>query len=101
MKDYRTRTKKKSNILHSWFFILALGFLLGIFIKSTYATFNKKSQATIEKERYEQQLQKLESKKDNLVNKIENLKTDRGKEEEYRKRFNVVKEGETMIRIIE
>mgnify|MGYP001473710519 CR=1 FL=1 len=101
MKDYRTRKTPKRNLLHSWIFILFLGFLLGVFIKSTYASFLKKNQAELEKERYSQRLEELEAKRHDLETKIENLNTERGREEEFRKRFNVVKEGETMIRIVE
>ena len=43
----------------------------------------------------------FQSKKENLEEKIESLKTDRGIEAELRGRFNITKEGETMIRVIE
>lgn len=101
MKDFRTRKKQKGNFLHSWVAILFLGFLLGIFIKSTYASFVKKSQAEQERVRYNERLEELQNKRDDLEAKIESLNTERGREEEFRKRFNVVKEGETMIRIVE
>lgn len=101
MKDYRTRKSPKKNLFHSWVFILILGFLLGVFIKSTYASFLKRKQAEMERERYREQLENLETKRNDLEHKIENLNTERGREEEFRKRFNVVKEGETMIRIVE
>ena len=101
MGTFRTRKSKNRNFFTSWFFVQILGFLLSVFIRSTYASFTKKNQADLQRERYAEEMHKLEMKKKDLEAKIEKLKTERGKEEEYRKRYNVVKEGETMIRIIE
>ena len=92
---------KKQSFFYSWFFIAFLFFLLGVFIRSTYASFQKKKIAENEQLEYQAHLQDLSEKKENLENKIHILETDRGLEEEFRKRFNVVKEGETMIRIVD
>jgi cell division protein FtsB len=101
MKDFQTRAQPKSKIMYSWLFIVFLAIILLMFARSAYFSFNKKQTADAQKEKYEQQLNDLEDKKTNLEDKIENLTSERGMEEELRKRFNVVKEGETMIRIID
>lgn len=101
MKDYRTRTQAKKNIFHSWVFLVGLFLLLALFMRSAAASFDKKRQADRERERYEEQLRILQEKKEDLSDTINNLQTPRGREGEFRKRFNVVKEGEKMIRIIE
>lgn len=101
MKDFKTRKSSKTPFYHSWFFIIVLGLVLGLFVKSAYASFNKKKTADLEKEKYQEKLIDLKNKKENLENKINHLKTERGIEEELRKRFNVTKEGEKIIKIIE
>ena len=86
---------------HSWFFLVPLALVFSLFVRSAYASFVKKQHADIERERYEEQLSDLERKKADLQAKIEHLETDRGLEDELRTRFDVVREGETVIRIIE
>jgi len=100
MSRHQTR-KEHRKFYHSWFFLLPLVFVLGLFVRGAYASFEKKQQASAEQEKYEQKVLDLEIKKKDLEEKIERLETERGKEEELRKRFNVVQEGETMIRIVE
>ena len=101
MKDFRTRKSSKSPFHHSWFFLIIMVLVLGLFVKSAYASFSKKRTADLEKDKYEQKLNDLRETKNNLELKINHLKTERGKEEELRKRFDVTKEGEQIIKIIE
>lgn len=101
MKDFKTRKKPKQPFYHSWFFLVILMMVLGLFAKSAYASFSKKRTADLEKDKYEQKLNDLVNKKENLENKIQHLKTERGKEEVLRSRFNAIREGETIIKIIE
>lgn len=101
MKDFKTRKSSKTPFYHSWFFIVVLVLVLGLFVKSAYASFSKKKTADLEREKYQEKLINLENKKKNLEDKIDHLKTERGIEEELRKRFNVTKKGEKIIKIIE
>jgi len=101
MKDFQTRAKPQSKMIYSWFFLIILMLILGMFVRSAYASFTKKQTADIQKEKYQDERKTLQEKKESLERKIQNLKSDRGLEEELRKRFNVVKEGETLIRIID
>lgn len=101
MNDFQTRVSDKKSFKHSWFFLVILLIVLFLFARSAYASFTKKRNADIERNKYEEQLQKIIDKKHELENRINNLKTERGIEEELRKRFNIVKEGETMVRVID
>jgi len=96
----RTRSLKRP-FYHSWFFLVPLALIFGLFVRSAYASFVKKRNADIQQEQYQERFDTLEQKKADLKAKIEKLETDRGKEDELRTRFNIVKEGETVIRIIE
>ncbi|MCI5051398.1 MAG: septum formation initiator family protein [Candidatus Pacebacteria bacterium] len=101
MKDYRTRKQRKNPFYHSWVFLFVLVLVLGLFVRSAYASFSKKRTADLEREKYQTRFDELVEKKELLEEKIEHLKTERGIEEELRKRFNVTKEGEKIIKIIE
>jgi len=101
MKDFKTRKPTQRPFHYSWFFLVILIIIFAFLVRSAYSSFSKKRDTTLEKEKYETRLHNLEEKKINLENKIEHLKTDRGLEEELRKRFNISKEGEQIIKIIE
>lgn len=103
MKDFRTRKQtSQKNFFHSWFFLLILLILLSIFVRGAYASFVKKSNADYEREQFQQEYTILVEKKKELESRIERMKTDRGIEEVIRTTtYNAVREGETMIRILE
>lgn len=101
MNDFRTRKKQTDSWTQSWFFLFFLLLVLGFFARSAYASFVKKRHADQERLKYEERVNELLLKKQALQERIENLNTERGVEEELRKRFNIVKPGETLIRIIE
>lgn len=101
MKAFHSRVQQQKNpFIYSWFIVAVLAFLLGLFVRGAYASFVKKSVADREEREYRERMEDLIEKKEKLETKIEKLETERGLEEEFRKRFNVVKEGETMIRIV-
>lgn len=100
MRDYRTR-KRPNNFFRSRFFLWILFIILIFFARSAYSSFMKKKRAHTEEARYQERFEELQRKKQSLQEDIERLETERGLEEEYRARFNVVKEGETLIKIVE
>lgn len=100
MNSFHTR-KPKSNFFRSRFFLAVLLIVFIIFARSTYSSFMKKKRAHSEQEKYQKRFDDLEHKKQTLETNIEKLETERGLEEEYRTRFNVVKEGETLIKIVD
>ena len=97
----RQTTRPKSRAIHSWYVLVPLAIIFGLFAKGAYTSFVKKRQADIEKDRYQERLDDLEATRTDLEAKIDKLETQRGREDEFRSRYNVVKEGETMIRIID
>ena len=98
----RRQTRSTTNpFFHSWYFLIPLAIIFGLFAKGAYTSFVKKRQADIEKDRYQERLGELEATRADLEAKIDKLETQRGREDEFRSRYNVVKEGETMIRIID
>jgi len=60
---------------------------------------NKSSRET--RQQYEEQYDELQAKKDTLESKLEAVQSDRGIEAELRSRYDVVKEGEQMIKVID
>lgn len=100
MFDYQEKRK-----IRSWLYsktavivILALTVLLSI---STYERY------TVEREMYarqrvrEAELKELEARSALLENKVEHLENERGVEEELRSRFDVAKNGERVVVIID
>ena len=96
-----TRRKRKQSWYHNPLFLFVLLILLVVFSRSVYFSFIKKNKAHQEYVQYEQRHTELEQKREQLNIDIEMLKSDRGREEEYRERYNAVREGEKVIRIIE
>ena len=95
------KRKKKRIWYHHPLLLFSLFLILIVFVRGTYTSFVKKNNSQNEYEKYHQELLELQQKKVDLEQNIEHLKTERGREEEYRERFNVVKERERVIRIIE
>ena len=100
MKRKGTRIYKRP-FYYSWYFLIPLACILLLFVRSAYSAFIKKQDAQLEREKYEERLKILQEKKSDLEHKINILETERGKEAEFRTRFDIAKEGETIIRIIE
>lgn len=86
---------------HHPLFIFILFLLLVVIVRATVISFNKRAAAQEEYEQYYQELVELQAKKEHLEYDISKLESERGREEEYRERFNVLKEGEKVIRVVE
>ncbi len=100
MFDFHEKRKIR-RVVYSKFFIGSI-FLLTLFIgRSVY------ERITIEREMAEklnertEELSTLEQRTELLNSKVEHLKNDRGIEEELRTRFDVVREGEQVVIIID
>lgn len=100
MKDLRTRNSQR-RFHHSRPFIIFLCIVFIVFARSVIVSFHKKKRAHTEQERFETTYDELLRKKTKLEESIEKLETDRGLEEEYRTRFNVIEAGETLIKVVE
>jgi len=101
MNEFRTRIESPGSFMYSWFSLAILCIILILSVRGTYTSFAKKHTSSLEEKKFEKKLSELKDKKKKLELKINSLKTDRGLEEELRGRYNVIREGETLIRVIE
>lgn len=95
------KNRKNLKTLIYFLFILLLLFILFVLVKNIYSAyfFEKKSKET--RLVSEQQFSQLEERRDNLMENIEYLKTEKGTEAELRDKFRVAKEGEEMIVLLD
>jgi len=100
MDDFRTRQHKR-RFTSSPLFAVILLIILFIFARSTYFSFYKKNKALNQQVQFEEEYTELKTRFDQLQENIQYLETTRGKEEELRTRYDVAKEGEILIKIIE
>ena len=95
----------KRRSLYHWYhhpiFLLFLILFFFFLVTSTYRSFSKRQKASQEHDRIEKEYQELKEKKSDLELNIQHLETPRGREEAFRELFNVIKEGEQVIRVIE
>lgn len=93
--------KKFHQILYSRPTFILLAVLLLVTLNSTWNIYEKASLAREQKNRLEKELSDLKTRKLELEAKILNLKTERGLEEEIRSRFNVAKQGESVVVVVD
>ncbi len=100
MFDFHEKRKIKQ-LVYSKFFIGGL-FLLGALIAhSAYERYTVEREMAQKREEKVLELKKLEQRATVLESKISHLKNERGIEEELRSRFDVVKEGEQVVIILD
>ena len=100
MEDFRTRQYKRHFTSKPIFFIFLL-IILFFLVRSTYISFYKRDKASEEHARFQKEYEELKARYDQLQADIDYLETERGAEQELRQRYDVVKEGEILIKIIE
>ena len=88
-------------IFRSGYFTLFLFFLSAYFLTSVIDVYKKNNLAKINAEEAVKNLATLNSKKVGLEEELERLKTERGVEDEIRRRFQVVKSGEHIMVIVD
>ncbi len=95
------RKAKSTPWQHHPVFLLFLFILLVLIGRATYFSFEKRATAQDEYRQYHQEFLLLQQKKNDLEYDISKLESERGREEEYRERFHVMREGEKVIRVVE
>ncbi|HRY62225.1 MAG TPA: septum formation initiator family protein [Candidatus Paceibacterota bacterium] len=100
MRDFQGR-KRWHKVLRSDIFLFAVLIVNIILIKSVWSVYNKDAAARLNREEAETTLANLQKKKAGLEKEIARLNTDRGVEEELRRRFQVVKPGEQVLVIVD
>ena len=82
--------------------VLVFLFIVLFFImKGSFGVYQKYSLSKNRLENSQADLAVLEEKKENIENKIEKIQTDTGIEKEVRSKFDVAREGEKLIIIVE
>ena len=75
--------------------------LVAMLIPGVYGIYLKVNESKKDRVTAERELADLEKRKQMLEEKVERSKTDRGLEEQIREKFNVAKEGESVIVLVE
>ena len=99
MLDFKEKRKLKG-ILYSKPMIIFLGLILVFLINAVWDVYKKAKIANDNKELVSQNFNELKERKEDLSSKIEKLNTERGVEEELRKKFGVAREGEEVVVVI-
>ena len=93
--------RKIRGIVYSWISVVIL-FTLALFMSmSAYGRFAVERETNQKLEVRESDLEALRERAAALEAKVEHLKNDRGLEEELRKRFDIAREGEQIVIIID
>ena len=100
MRDFQGR-KKWHKIFRSDVFSFILLVATILLLKSVWGVYKKDSMARINMKEAEITLANLEKKKVGLEKEIAKLNTERGIEEELRRRFQVFKPGEQVLVVVD
>lgn len=100
MREFQQRNRYKK-YLYSKLVILVLFVLLIMMLRGTFNIYRKEKESRIELQRIEAQKLELEGRFNDIKSKAEHIQADVGIEEEIRKKFDVVKDGEGVIVIVE
>lgn len=100
MFDFHEKRKIRS-ILYSKVTVLFLVLLTGLLSFSVYNRFTVAEDMKVKLEAKRAELEELQTRATLLESKVEYLENERGLEEELRSRFDVVKEGEQVIILVD
>jgi len=95
------RNSNSKNTARSFFIIIILALVCTVLLMSVIRLYKKNKSSRETKNDYQEKYEELEEKKENLETKLEAVQSDRGIEAELRSRYDVVKEGEQMIKVID
>ena len=90
----------KESFFHTRFWIAVLLVICVILSISVFKIYKKYAHAKTIRDDYRLELEQVKSHRADLQKNIDALSTERGKEEEIRDRYRVVKQGEQMILIV-
>ena len=81
--------------------LILLGILALAFAWNVVSLFDKMLDTVKNRKIVEKRMEQLQREKENLSMDIQNLKTEKGREESIREKFGLVKEGEGLIVVVE
>jgi len=100
MREF-SQKRKIRRIMYSPLSLIILFLILFFVVKGFFGVYQKYSFSKDELLKSESELQLLKDKKEKIDHKIQNLETETGIEQEIRSKFDVAKEGEKLIVIVE
>lgn len=100
MFDFQQKRKLRI-ILESRFTWAVLLVLAGFMAMSAFGRYQIAHEASLKREETEKEKIRLEGRKKDLTEEVKYLSNDRGIEAEMRRQFDVVKEGEQIVVIVE
>jgi len=93
--------KQKNNLWHSPLVLMVLFGVVGLFLYNIVGLVEKERETAKKKELILNQIETLRVREESLTSDIERLKTEEGIEETIRDKYQVVKEGEKMVVIVD
>ena len=100
MKDFK-RKKLITNVLFSYATLFVLGVFIALMSLSVFERFTVEREMSMRRVEAERELKELKMRAVALESKVDYLEDDRGMEAEIRGRFDVVKEGEQVVIILD
>jgi len=100
MLDFKRKNKGIQKI-YLKVIIVILAVLVLFAGNATWNLYLKYSEAKFNREIAQKELEKLQKREQDLLTELNKLSNDRGVEEELRKKFGIVREGEEVVVIVE
>jgi cell division protein FtsB len=94
------RKKSYRRYIYSPFTLFILFFMFLVMLKALWGVYSKERLSAEYLQKQQAELDRLTTRKSELANSVEYLKTDQGVESEIRSKFRVVKEGESVAVIV-
>ncbi len=93
--------RKWRKVLNSPILLVVLLIIVAFLINSNYNIYKKNQIVKMNREESDLRLSQLREKNNRLTTDLDNLKTDRGIEEELRNKFQVTKSGEEVLVVVD
>ncbi len=100
MRELREKQQMKRR-LYSWPSLILLAFITFFFIRGTYIVFLKKAESADYVKSLSQKSEDLNKKELDLSANIASLETESGLEKEVKAKYNVAKEGEHVVILVD
>ena len=102
MKDFQEKQKKATGRKkYSKTLLLVMTLILLLLIKGVFSVYSKEQESQSEINRIQSQKAELQKRYENITEQSDALKSDTGVESEIRNKFDVVKQGEGVIVIVD
>ena len=97
----RSRQKVWKRVAFSWVTLLILLITIILITRSSYGMYIKNTQANVRTENAQYELAKIQNRANKLKENLSRIKTTKGVEEELRRKFDVSRNNEHLLLIID